>query len=266
MKVWLFLLIPLLIPAVTSAGSSPRELFRDGVYNFKKDQLVSLRYSHLQTDDTKNKGVDVSLVTTVGGSPYDRVISRNGTALTGSAEKKEEEKYQRMSAERAQETDADRQKRLRKYEDMGKVLDEAPEAFDFTMLPEESIAGRPCYVMELVPNPSYQPHNMRLKMFVGLQSRVWIDKQDTRIVKAEATVVDTIALVWVMVRIEKGGHLSLEQMRLPDGTWAVRKYVIDGMVRILLVDEKRLMQTVTFSGYKQMSGVASTQVAERTTK
>jgi hypothetical protein len=256
-------LVVLLVPMMALSATDPRDLFREAVSNFKKDQVAAMRFTHLETDETKGQGVEVSLITPIEGAPYEKVISRNGELLTGQALHREEAKYQKAVVERSSESPRQREERVRKYKEMAKILDEAPDAFDFKMLPDESLDGRSNYVVELTPKPGYKPRNMKLKMFVGLKAKVWIDKEDLRIAKADATVIDTIALGWVMARIQKGSHLGLEQQPLSDGTWVPRRYLIDGSVRICLIADKQLVEKVTFSSYTPVSQPATTEVAER---
>jgi hypothetical protein len=243
-------------------GADPQEIFKAAAQNYDRDHLAALRYSYTETEEGSN-GKSVSQITVIEGTPYERVISKNGKPLTPDAEKHEEQKYKKALAERAHETAAQRQKRINKYQSDVKIFQEAPNAFVAHLLPDDSISGRAAYVLELTPNPSYQPENIRSKILTKIQAKVWIDKQDLRIVRANATVIDTVAIGWFLARVSKGGHLEMEQTRLPDGIWVPREFVVTGRERLLLVDEKKLNQTVTFDGFQQISREPAGQVTKK---
>lgn len=239
-----------LIPSANAAD--PEALLRAAVQNYDKDHLAALRYSYTETDNDSS-GKSVSRITVIEGTPYERVITKNGQPLTGEAEKREDKRYRTALSDRVNETDAQREKRIRRYKSDVKVFQEAPDAFIATLLPDDSVAGRATYVIELKPDPEYKPDNMKTRVLTKIEAKLWIDKQDLRIARAIATVTDTVALGWIMARVGKGGHLEMTQTRLTDGTWLPQEFVVSGEARIFLVDSKKLNQTVTFDGFKRLA-------------
>jgi hypothetical protein len=65
-----------------------------------------------------------------------------------------------------------------------------------------------------------------------------------------------------MARINKGGHLQMVQTRLPDGTWMPREFIVNGGARIMLVDAKKLDETVTFDGFQRIGKPEAAQVSK----
>jgi hypothetical protein len=245
----------------TAYCADPQQIFQAAVRNYDHDHLAALHYSYTETDND-SKGKSVSQITVIDGTPYERVVSLNGRPLTGQAEKREEDKYRRALGDRANETSAQRQKRIDKYKSDVKIFQEAPKAFLAKLLPDDSVGGRSAWVLDLTPDPNYHPANMRVKVLTGIKARVWVDKQDLRIAKADATVIDTVSLGWIMARINKGGHLQMVQTRLSDGTWMPHEFIVNGGARILLVDSKRLDQTVTFDGFQRIGKPEADQVSK----
>jgi hypothetical protein len=245
-------LIPaaLICAKLPDVSNNPQELAKWAVRNYQKDQLASLRYQYIENDETQAKGVETSQVTTILGTPYERLIARNGKPLSESAEKHEEEKYQKMLFSRRNELKGAHDNRVRKWKEDTRFLEEAPDAFDFKMLPETVINGRPAYVVECTPKPGFQPREERSRMFTKIKATGWVDKQDLRIVKVEADTVDAVSIGWVLARIGRGTHLELEQMRLPDGNWVLKTLSIEGRAKVLLVENKNLDEKVTYSDYK----------------
>jgi hypothetical protein len=243
----------------TSFCADPQQIFQAAVRNYDLDHLAALHYSYTETD---SKGKTISQITVIDGTPYERVVSRNGKPLSVEAEKREEDKYRRALGDRANETSAQRQKRIDKYQSDVKIFQEAPNAFLAKFLPDDSVAGRAAWVLDLTPNPNYHSANMRAKILTGIKARVWIDKQDLRIAKADATVIETVSMGWIMARINKGGHLQMTQTRLPDGAWMPHEFIVNGGARIFLVEAKKLDQTVTFDGFQRIGKPEAAQVSK----
>jgi hypothetical protein len=245
-------LLALFAVALLLMGEDPNvhDIATRAVRNYQKDQMASLKYEYLEDDDIKTKGVERSRVTTLYGTPYERLIAKNGKPLEGDADTHEEHKFEKIRSQRQNELKGQRDNRIRKWKEQNRFLEEAPEAFDFKMLPETEINGRPAYVIECKPKPGFQPRQERSKMFEKIEAKAWVDKQDLQIVKLEAETLDPVSIGWVLARIGRGTHMELEQMRLDDGNWVLKKLSIEGAARILLVDKKQLDETVVYSEYK----------------
>jgi len=194
--------------------------------------------------------VEVSRVTTVLGTPYERLIAKNGNPLSPDAEQHEEQKFEKMNFKRQSELKGQHDNRVRKWKEQTRFLEEAPDAFDFKLLPETTIDGRPTYVVECTPKPGFQPRQDRSKMFAKISAKAWVDKQDLQIVKIEAETLDPVSIGWVLAKIGRDTHMELEQMRLADGNWVLKTLSIEGRAKILLVDNHSLDETVTYSDYK----------------
>ena len=220
------------------------------VRNYQKNQVASLKYDYIEEDEIKSKGVDRSRVTTLFGTPYERLIGRNGNPLTGEAEKHEEQKFEKAKFTREHELKGQRDNRIRKWKEQTRFLEEAPDAFNFKILSEEKLNGRAAWVIECKPKPGFTPRMDRSHMFEKIEAKAWVDQKDLQIVKLEADTLDPVSIGWVLARIGRGTHMELEQMRLDDGTWVLKKLSIDGKAKIMVVDNKQLDETVTYSDYK----------------
>jgi len=240
----------LLCATLPDVSNNPQEMARWAVRNYQKDQLASLRYEYIENDETKAKGTETSRVNTILGTPYERLIARNGKPLSDDAEKREDEKYQKMLFNRRNELKSAHDNRVRKWKEETRFLEEAPDAFNFKFLPETTIDGRPTYVVECTPKAGFQPREERSKMFTKIKATAWVDKQELRIVKIEADTMDSVSIGWVLARIGRGTHMEMEQMRLGDSYWVLKTLSIEGRAKILMVDNRNLDEKVTYSDYK----------------
>jgi hypothetical protein len=204
--------------------------------------------SHGQLKSTEVQTYDVTLVE---GSPYRRLTARGGRPLPPGEEKKEQEKLATSITERLEETSVQRAERVQTYEKRPEWQREAwrelPEAFDFRLTGEEMLDGRSLYVIDARPRRGYQPRSRVTRMFPSLHGKLWVDKQDYAVVKAEAEVTDTISVGLFLVRVAKGSRAVLEQARVSDGVWLPRRVQAFASVRLGLLKVLRFEQDVSYS-------------------
>lgn len=267
----LLLAVVLGCSAASAIEVNARDLVRKSIANYDKDWRTGLKYTYLETDKVKRpdgslKSVDVTQVITIDGTPYDKLVSKNGRPLTPDEQKREEDKYQKLVNTRAHESAAARAKRLRDYEQQRLFLKEVPDAFDFKLLGEEPVSGRSAYIIQCTPRPGYQPKNMKGRMFSHIKAKLWIDKQEVQWAKAEADVVDTISFGLVLARIGKGAHISLDMTRVAPNLWQFKRVDINGAAKIMMVKNRDLDEEITFSDYKPMETLAKSATSKPASK
>lgn len=183
----------------------------------------------------------------VDGSPYRRLVARDDRPLPPAEEKKEQETLARSIAERRDETAARRTQRRAEYDRRPEWQREAwrelPEAFDFQMVAEEVWEGHGLYIIKATPRQGYQPRSRTAKVLVHLQGKLWVDKQDYHLVKAEVEVVDTISVGLFLVRLAKGSRAAFEQTRVNDEVWLprqVRAFISArlGLLKVLHIEQE----------------------------
>ena len=118
-----------------------------------------------------------------------------------------------------------------------------PDAFDFRLAGEELWNGNSLYVIEATPRQGYQPRSRTAKALTHLQGKLWVDKQDYQLVKAEVEVVDTISVGLVLVRVAKGSRAAFEMTRVNDEVWLprqVRAFISArlGLLRVLHIEQE----------------------------
>ncbi len=246
-------LLPLLIlfTAGIAAATDARQIVAQSIANYEKDYHAALKYNYTQREIEKTdsgKKITVSQITVVGGMPFEKVLTRNGEPLPPDQQRKEDEKYKKFVAEHA--TPEAQQRKLAEYENNRRFLREVPSAFDFELLPEETVNGRPNYVVKCTPKPGYQPKDQKSKLFSKINATLWIDKQDVRWTKANAKVVDTVAIGWVMARIAEGAKIFYQQTRVADGLWLPSEVDVNGMVKIMMVRNRPVGEKVSFTDYR----------------
>ncbi|MGA3193307.1 MAG: hypothetical protein ABSD73_12535, partial [Candidatus Bathyarchaeia archaeon] len=166
-------------------------------------------------------------------------------------EKKEQEKLARSIAERREETAAQRAQRLAEYDRRPEWQREAwrelPEAFDFRLAREEVWDGHSLYVIDATPRQGYQPRSRTAKVLAHLQGKLWVDRQDYHLLKAEVEVVDTITVGLFLVRVAKGSRAAFEQTLVNDEVWLPRHVRAFVSARLGLLKVLRIEQEISYS-------------------
>ena len=267
MKLLSLTLIGLIARCAFCADLDARAIVTRSVLNYQDDWKAALDFTYTEHDVTKDttgcaKTTEVSQIYAIDGTPYTRLIARNGAPLSGDEARRENEKYERTVAARDAETAQQRADRIAKYQQDRAFLNEIPDAFDMKMLPPEEIGGRENYVIRLTPKPGYVPKSRNARLFAYIEGKMWIDQQDLRWTQAEADVIDSIAIGWVLARIGPGAHLALKQAKVEGEHWMVKELDIDGVARIMLVKNHPINETVSYSDFKRVRSPAPTTAAK----
>jgi len=218
--------------------------------NFTFSERENLRYLDSQ-GRVKSQEISIHDVMLLDGSPYRRLVARDDRSLPPGEEKKEQEKLARSIAERREETAAQRAQRLAEYDRRPEWQREAwrelPEAFDFRLAREEVWDGHSLYVIDATPRQGYQPRSRTAKVLAHLQGKLWVDRQDYHLLKAEVEVVDTITVGLFLVRVAKGSRAAFEQTLVNDEVWLPRHVRAFVSARLGLLKVLRIEQEISYS-------------------
>lgn len=235
-----------------------RAVVDQSIRNYQRDwQVAAARWACTETDITQSDGkkeTEVSEVVPIDGTPYDRLLTKDGHPLSPSAQRREQRKFQRVVMERGEETPAQRAARIQKYENDRSFLKDVPRAYDFQLAGEQVVDGRGTYVVKLHPHPGFVPSTPHGGMLSHIEGTLWIDKQDTQWVKAEAHVLQPITIGWILARIGRGTGFTVKQTRINDALWLPASIDMHGEVLVMLLDEKPLDKEMIWTNYHRVSG------------
>jgi hypothetical protein len=254
------------MPVASAQQPDPKELIRESIQNYQKAWRTGMKWSYTQTDvtcvDGKNQ-VDVSSVIPLDGTPYERLVSKNGHALSPDEQRKENEKYDKELRRRESESPEERQARIRKYEKERSFLVDLPNAYNFNLEGEDLVNGRPAWVVTLRPRAGFEPTTPHAGLLRHIDGKLWIDKKDLQWARAEADVIDAVNIGLIVARISPGAHISLDFTRVSEALWVPKNIAIKGEAKILLVHSKNLNEELTFSNYTLANPAGTAEVARR---
>jgi hypothetical protein len=202
--------------------------------------------------DRESRTWDVTLQV---GSPYRRLIARDGKPLPVKDEALEQEKLKKSIEQRQQETEAQRQARLNDAEHrlqrQREPLLEIPDAFDLKLAGEEPVNGNACWVIEATPKRGYKPRSSRAVFFPKVRGKLWVSKIDYQWVKVEGESIDTISFGLILARVAKGARIRIEQTRVNDEVWLPLRIDIAASARIALFKTFRGEVEINYRDYKK---------------
>jgi len=203
----------------------------------------------------KKTEVNTYEVTLQEGEPYYRLVKKNDQPLSEKDEKKEREKIEKSIHEHEKETPEQRAKRLAKYEkdreEGRRFLHEVTGAYNFKLEGSEPIDGRDCWVISAEPRAGFQPQMKDARILPKLRGKVWIDREEYLLPRAEIEVTDTISWGLSFVRLHAGAHLRLENTRVNGEVWLPKLVYAAGSARLAYFKNFREEDTTTYSDYKK---------------
>lgn len=256
----------LTIFAGVCCAQDARELVARAVAADNHSYRLALDYTYRIKDDIrefdatggiKSDHSTLDEVMYVGGKRYFHPLEKDGKPLPASEAAKEQAKLDRAAAEAGKLSEAEHRKRIEDEErDIAKrraQFRDIPDAFDYRLVGEQSVAGRAAWEITAKPRAAY--HGELAHILHNLEGTLWIDKQDGNWVKFEADVLQPFSLGWFLARVGDGTHLSYELM--PVGTpgrdefWVPKSLSLKASARLALLKKVRVDQEVTFSDYRK---------------
>jgi len=251
------------LPVLLSA-QDPRDIVRRSIELDRKDLAAERNYTYLERQldrqfdgagKVKQQTLRTFDVTLQEGSPYRRLVARNDQPLSAEEQQHEQEKLAANIEERRHETKEQRERRLAEWERrrqrQREPVHEVPDAFDFKLAGEQTIDGRPTWIIDATPRRGYKPKSMAASFLPKMKARFWIDKADYQWVRLEAETLDTVTFGAVLLRVGKGAHIEMEQTRVNDEVWLPKRIALQGSARLFLVKAVHAQIEHTYSAYRK---------------
>ena len=202
------------------------------------------------------------------GEPFERLVAKDDKPLSEKEQQKQNEKFDKETRKRENETPEERQKRMRKYEkerdDERAFVREVLDAYDFNLLGSETANGRGVWVIDGVPRPGFEGKRRESKMLPKIKPRFWIDQQDYSWVKLRAEVIDTLSFGVVVARLHKGSVFEMQQVRINDELWLPQRFDVKLDARVALLKGVNENVHVIYSDYRKFRTETKISVAEPT--
>jgi hypothetical protein len=218
--------------AAAAASVDPKELIRHAADAELENEKTANSYTYVQRSETKKIDGDGKVTSTESetsevmvlyGEHVERLIAKNDQPLSPKDAAKVEEKINKFMADRKNETEEQRKKRLAdKQKDDAQekaYVAEIADAYNFTLDGIEKINGRDAYKISAEPRPGFEPKSRVAKFLPKFHFKIWIDTQDRQWVKLDAEALGDASYGLFLFRIHKNSRFILEQTRVNDEVW-----------------------------------------------
>jgi hypothetical protein len=251
------------LAGLTLCAQDPRTVIEKSLQRDQRDDELARQYAYLETSSEQewkggqraNPKKETHEILSLYGQPYRRLVARDGKPLGTAEQKKEQEKMDRVAAERSRETPAQRSRRLAKYaEDRRRqraFLLDVPKAYSFQMAGETNLGGRAAWIIDATPIASYQPSDSRAKMLTKFKGRFYVAKQDSTLLKLEAEAIDTVSFGLVLARLDRGARFSLEKTYVNNELWMPAHIKVEFDSRLALLKRLRVDLQIDYSDFRK---------------
>ena len=195
-----------------------------------------------------------------------RTLTWNGRELTAEERAKEDARLDLVvtSAEELRRKKAEQEADRRRTLQLVRAL---PEALRFQYDGTEMVHGREAIRLKFTPNPEFSPTSKETYGLKAAAGRLWIDKEQTRIVRMEAALTENVYIGWGLLgHINKGGRLELEQSLLPGNVWRISKLNIEATGRVFFFKSVNIKQRQSGWDYRPVPSNLSIAQAVATLK
>ena len=239
-----------------SSAPDARQIMEASIAATQRAWKARLHYTYMERDEdrrldlaghVKSENVEVSKTILVNGVPFEQLVERNGHTPSAAQERKQKGELDKLK----RETPEQRAQRLRKQEEENtSIVQEVPKAFDFQVVGEESVNGRPAYVLQATPHPGYHAKGKYGNMFSRVAGKLWVDKQDLGWIKVDGQVIQPFSMGLFLVRLLRGSHITMQQTRVDDGIWMPERVEVRAAARIFFVKSLVIDRVLTYSEYR----------------
>jgi hypothetical protein len=185
------------------------------------------------------------------GQPYERLIGRNDKPLSEKDTAKEQRKLDNELEKRRHQSASEKAKLDKERLEEKKFLHEFTEAFDFKVVGEEPVSGKPAWILSVTPKPGYRAKNSDAKMFAKVRGKVWIDKSEYHWVKAEGEAIDTLSFGFFLFRVAPGATVSFEQTSVNGEVWLPSRISVRAEARIAVLKKMHAEIDITYREYRK---------------
>ncbi|GEM_PF-47260 len=205
----------------------------------------------------KSKEIRIYDVLLLDGSPFRKLSGRDDRPLPPKDEAKEQVRFVKNRAERENETARQREARISEYESRPEWQREAwrelPEVFDFQSIGEDAQN----FAIEGNPRPGYRSKSRTADVLQHMRVKLWIDKRDFHLAKAEAEAIDAIWVGMFLVRLAKGSRAAFEYTKVNASVWMPQRARITASVRLGLLKTIHIEQDMRYGKLREAAEIRS---------
>lgn len=243
-------------PRNQASALNAREIVELSVAATERSWQVRDHYTYTERDEdrrldsrgmVKSENSAVSKMTLVNGARFEQIVEHNGHAPSPEEQQRSEGDLNKLK----NETPAERTVRLDQDEANRSFLRDVLGAFDFRLIGEEIVEGRPAYVLQATPHPGYRAHGRYATILSKVEGKLWVDKQDFGWIRVDGRVTQAFSMGLFVARVQRDSHVILDEMCVGDGVWVPKRVEVRASLRILFLKGLYIDRIITYSDYQR---------------
>lgn len=251
-------------PPALPPTTDPVEIIRRVAAHEEENEKKERNYTYVKHEiekklgdkgDVKSTETRTYDVMVIYGEQVERQVAKDDKPLPPKDDAKEEQKINKLIEKYKNETEDQRRKRQEKAakekQKTREFVKDVADAFNFTVLPPETLDGRTLYPMQAEPKPDFKPQTREGKYLTKFRGKVWIDPIEYQWVKLDLELLDTISFGWFVARLHKGMQVHIEQTRVNEEVWLPKLVRMNLDARIALFKNLNYDITQTYRDYKK---------------
>jgi hypothetical protein len=254
MRVVLPLCLIVALPAL--AELTPVEIVQRAADREAANQQARREYTYRETmwsKAAKRTTFEAHDIFYIAGKEYRKLVEKDGKPLPPDRAAKEQERFdkelekaRRESPEKVLRRAAEERRKDQEFRD------EIARAFNFTLVGEEEVSGRPCYRIHAEPRKDFRAKG-EAKVLSKLKGDIWIDKTGFNWTKVDLESVDSISGMGGLVRLAKGTRLVTTRTFVNGEVWFPEKIDVKATAKALLFISAAIDLQARYSHFKKFS-------------
>ncbi len=188
----------------------------------QRDLVKQYRFKVLRVRDKldgqgglKERDEEVFENVLIEGLPYQRLIEKNGQALTEKERKKEEKRESEFLEEIAKREDSTRDE-----ENEFSFNRDLVGRFDFSLEGVEEVEGRSNYVLAYRPKEGKLPVKRRMDRALNkAEGRIWVDQESYEVSRIEFELKEKVKLWWGILGSIQKVKGTVQRQEVDSGVW-----------------------------------------------
>ena len=171
----------------------------------------------------------------INGTPFARTVEKNGKPLTDKERKAEEERAAAVRAGKKPARSPDATKRDKEWQ----LTDEMLARYTFKVTGQETVRGRPAWVVEFEPRSKDLPVNkLPDRVANKVAGKVWVDAEDWELARLKFWLTEEIIFIGGVAGVLRKFELLLDRARVEPNAWLPTTIDFDMAGRELLTNKR----------------------------
>jgi hypothetical protein len=239
-----------------AADLTPTEIVQRACDREAANQEVRRQYTYRETmrqRAAKHDTHETHDIFYIAGKEYRKLVEKDGKPLSPSRAANEQERLDKELAKARRELPDKAEKRLAEdRREQQEFRDQVAQAFQFRLVGEEDVSGKPCYRIHAEPKPGFKAKG-DAKVLSKLKGDIWIDKAGFHWAKVDLESVDTISGMGGLVRLAKGTRLVTTRTYVNNEVWFPNRIDVKATAKALLFISAAIDMQVQYSDFKKFS-------------